>query len=323
MRLALLSACWLVAGIGFATAQAQEVGEAERLIRHAMTTQSQVRFAGTRVVEVRIAGERRRHVEHVLRDGPRQRIEFEASSPMSGQIVVEDGERRMHFLPGRNEIRVSPPRRDAAMARLRQLLVAARSGRVRVDVTDGPVTAGLATKRITFSDPQGNPLTLLDLNPRSGIVVRREVRDATGARVGFYEFTSLRLQPNAGPEDFRIVRRGAKLVYPQQELQRASRQLGVPALVLPDTEQFALEAIRVVEIGDTSVIEATYTGELGRLSMYIFKGSIDYTRLRRLAAESMSLARGARGEATFVLMAEIPAAALSEMTQNVQSLPGG
>src|SRR5262245_22963865 len=88
------------------------------LLQKAMERSKKQRFSGSRLVEMKMGPNRVRHTEYVLRDGERTRIEFPDASPFQGQIIVEANGERRHFFPDRNEMHITPPRREDFFMRL-------------------------------------------------------------------------------------------------------------------------------------------------------------------------------------------------------------
>lgn len=302
-------------------AGAQENRRPHEVLRKVFESQVTQRYSGARIVEIRREGERRRHTEYVLRDGRRTRIEFARDSQMSGQVIVEaDGQRR-HFFPDRNVIRVGPPRRDITLGRLRELAEGAKNRRVQMLLSAGPTVAGLPTQRITWRDRQGNVLTTLDVHEDTGIVLRRELFDGTGARSGLFEFQRIDLRPTVDAKDFKLERRGAKIVNPDDELLRLSREQKLPIVRIPASAAMDLESVRAIKVGDQDVVEQIYGGERGRVALYLMARPLDAQRLRRLAGGDVTVVPGQVRGAAFVLIGDQPEPMLRRLADLLQRPP--
>jgi hypothetical protein len=249
------------------------------VLRRAIAAANTLRFTGHRIVTVLRDGQSSRHEEIVMRDGPRLRIEFPSSGAYAGQVIVENGRERRHFLPAANEIRTLPTRREEGLKRLRAL---ARNGRVTTEAGDR--IAGLETVEVIVRDASGNLLQRLAIEPDSGMVLRRRVYNATGTEVGGFVFTKVDLNP--GPFDpslFRIQRRGAKLTTPWDELRKVAARSGFAPVGLPESTGYHLDTVRIARLPDGPVLVQTYIGPGGRLSLYQVKAVVSPERLRREA----------------------------------------
>src|SRR5438094_251063 len=84
------------------------------LVRKSFMANRTSKYSGERTVEFKHGPDRASHVEYVLKDGIRTRIEFPDDSEYKGQIIVDDGQQRLHYYPDRNEIDAEPAhRRDS------------------------------------------------------------------------------------------------------------------------------------------------------------------------------------------------------------------
>lgn len=320
-----IALAFILAGssIGIIAAQGPQVWPREVLerfptLQRMVQAFTSLRFAGVREVEVRVAGERRRHTEIVLRDGPRQRVEFGADSPLAGRIVVETPAGRREFDPAANEIRVTPGRQSELIAGLRRTFAEAAAGRLTIRREDGGQVAGIRTERYTFLDRDGNPVQRLWVDPRTGMLLKRELIDPVGTVLGSFEYTRITFEPRFRGSDFRIVRRGARIVTPQAQLERIARRLGVPLATLPPSAGVELAEVRVIEGAGRRAVMQIFTSEEGRISLFqLPSGSVDEFRLERLAGEGTSTYRWSWEGAVLVLIGNAPRARLEALARSV------
>lgn len=270
-------------------------------LRRALQASDTLRFSGRRTVTLMKDGQPNRHEEIVMRDGPQIRIEFPREGPYSGQVIVENGDDRRHYIPRTNEVRVEAAKREEGLQHLRQL---ARDGRVTTE--PGGRVAGYDTTTVVVRDAAGNPLQRLAIEPESGMVLTRQVYDATGVQVGGFEFTSVNLSPASFDSSlFRIERKGVQTTTFWDKLQTLATRNGYRAVGLPESTGFQLDGVNFNrKLIASGVLVQNYTGPGGgRLSLFQLREAVDPTSLRnkggRRLLHSLSWTDGG---ITFVLL---------------------
>lgn len=241
-------------------------------LRQALRKATTAKFSGTRTVEVMEGARRERYIEYVLRDGQRSRTWFPASSAFAGQVIVETPRERRHFYPGKNEIYVGPPRREEAMARLFNL---ARTAGVRFQTRDGGKVAERNAIEITISEGQGNPLQRIWIDREHGVILKRELFDRVGTRVGFFEFSEISFSPRIAPTDFQLDRRGARIVTPKDELVRLVRENKMTLVHLPEAEGYRLDWVRRLPNNRVAVLQQVYSK--GDVNVSLFQAAAEVT----------------------------------------------
>ncbi|MGV3616992.1 MAG: sigma-E factor regulatory protein RseB domain-containing protein [Fimbriimonas sp.] len=316
MRRALLLFPLLVLG----SAYAQEIRpDVPPVLRKAFLSGKRTRYTGTRVVIFRKGAETSQHTEYVTRDGPRLRIEFPRESAFGGQIIVESKSERRHYFPDKNEIHVLPPRREEAFERIARLV---RSPRDRFRFTNGPdeVVAGKSTEQVVVSDPAGNVVQRLYIEPNTGLVLKRQLFDQVGTRVGGFEFTEVDFRPRIRDDVFRLTRRGARIVTPAQLLEELARREGFRPVVLPATDSVKLEWSGVWPIDGEDVLTQSYAAKDGRLTLFQLKRIVSPDRLSKLARGRVKFVYWRRDGRTFVLVGN---RSVEELRRLAEPVSGG
>lgn len=281
------------------------------IVQRALQASGALRFAGRRIVTLLKDGQPDRHEEIVVRDGPLVRVEFPHDGGYSGQVIVENGVERRHYLPRTNEVRVLPPRGEEGLQRLRAM---ARQGNVAVE--NGERIAGYPTAEVTVRDRLGNVLQRLAIEPDSGMVLRRRVYDATGVEAGGYAFTRIDLNP--GPFDpalFRIERKGARTVTPYDDLKRVARKMGYPPVWLSESAGFRLDSAKPER--SQPVLHQVYIGPGGRLSLYELRTAVNPETLRNQSGKRLHSLSWTEGGTTFVLLGPQDDATLARLRDAV------
>lgn len=284
------------------------------LLRKAIKEGPGLKYTGTRTIEFRRDGQTQRHTEMLTRDGSRLRVEFPPGSKYAGQIIVETNKERRHFFPDKNEIRVMPPRREEAMHRLARL---GASNKYVLKSASGENVAGISTKQVIVSDLSGNVVQRLFIDPHSGVLLKRQIFDAVGTQVGLFEFDRITLNPRLSDDLFRLERRGAKVIRPEDILRGIAREGGYVFGFVKPTSGFHLEFSRTTKIEGREVISQFYSSGNGRLSLFQFKQDAGSQQLSRLGRGDVHIySWKARGN-TFVLVGNQDQATLKRIAAHM------
>jgi hypothetical protein len=295
------SSLWLVAILVAAglsvTASASKPGVAHRQADHfsvppildkAIQAAKRARYVGRREVQFWRQDQARKHEEIVTHDGQFTRVEFPDGSRNAGQIIVENRDERRHYFPNRNELLVQPPRHEESMERLGRMARQGEKGRLQFTSGPGSRIAGFGTESLTISDLKGNVTQRLFIEPKSGIVLRREVFDPGGAKIGYFEFKQIDINPPPiDPSLFRFERKGVKIVTPYDRLKEIAAKGGFQPLTLLVSSGYRLDEVRVAQIENQDVLVQTFWSHRGKLSLFQLKASIDPDRLKRSAGKDL------------------------------------
>ncbi len=282
-------------------AQGRKLDKVPPALRLAIRKLPQLRFSGTRVVEQMNGAERLRHVEYVLRNGGKTRVWFPTESPYTGQVIVEDLGHRRHYYPGKNEIHVGPAKREEAFGRLLGMVA---SGKLRFTGEPGGQIAGRASTLISIRE-HGNLIQKLWIDSGNGMVLRRDLFDAVGARIGYYEFTEVDFSPRIEASDFELERRGARIVTPADEAKQFATRMGLQYVALPESEGFELNTVRVMKAARTHVLHMTYSKPPSVVSLFQAKGQVELPMLRRALKGNVRSYSWFAGGNTFALVGNV------------------
>ena len=320
MKMRILSLCGSFFVITLATAQGHHVRDLSSLppiLRKFYLARQSSRYSGVRVVEFKRDGERLKHIEFVLKDGIKTRTEFPDDSPYAGQIIVDNGQERMHFFPDRNEIEVEPvapeqpERNDSDSHR-----DAPRRELTRTVTAGGPV-AGYDTQEVTVSDQNGNVLQQMWIEPKTGVRLKLVLFDKVGSQRGSFEFTKVNFRPTFAPGDFTIDRKGAAIIHPAMQARRLAEKLGLTPLALASNSGFELQNARVVHPEHEDILVQTYIGADGRFTLFQLRGDINPDRLSRFARGRLSTYSWKRGEESFALVGNLSQQQLSQIAKTL------
>jgi hypothetical protein len=288
------------------------------IIRKMFASVGKQQYRGQRVVEFSLEGERYRNIENVVVSFQNSRTEFAAGSAWVGHIIVENDRTRLHFDPKTNEIDSGPRLRDEVIGRLRGILTREKG---QVAVVPGASIAGRKTVEIDARDRSGNVITRINVDDETGLILKRELFDRVGTRVGYFEFTRINMSPTIDPSEFTIKRNGAKLVTPYTRLKRDSIANDLPVLHLPQSSGAILHNARLIGRAKDKAIAQTYMVRGHRLTLVITNGNVDASRVKKLAGDAFNSKSWKQGGATLVLMGDVDESELDRFSRLVVPMP--
>ena len=295
-----------LASFTIAQDQGRDLSDLPPLVRKSVLSNRTAKYSGVRTVEFKHGPDRVSHVEYVLKNGIKTRIEFPDDSRYKGQIIVDDGHQRLHYFPDRNEIDAEPAHihENHPMSKMVPEGAHVRPKLTR-EIADGGIMAGWSTQVVTVSDPKGNVMQKMWIEPNSGVVLKRVLYDEVGTQVGYFEFTKINFNPTFAAGDFRIDRKGATVVTPVMEANRLAAKSGLSAATVPSSSGFLLQDSRIIHPDNTDVLAQTYVGETGRFTLFQLKGDVNQTRLQRFAHGRLSTYSWRRGPESFALVGDL------------------
>lgn len=295
----------------------KDLQDVPEIIVKAMRAAIGLKYSGERILEFREGANRIRTREVVIKDGQNLRIEY-VEGPAKGQIVVEKGGRRSHYFPDRNEIHTFPSKREEVAQRLIASIRMAKRGRGKVETGPGENIAGYRTEKVTVTSDRGSPITVIWIEPRTGMILKRELFDGGGTRVGYFEFISFRANPRISPDDFELRVPGAKVLSPIELTLRLMKSGGFERIFLTETENLRLQGSRIH--GDGRVLALFYQTPEGVISFMQSKQEIDPSKLRRGGPGPHNVFTWSSGGRTYVLIGPQSQETLRQISQKAHEL---
>ena len=106
------------------------------------------------------------------------------------------------------------------------------------------------------------------------MVLKRELLDDVGARKGGFEFVMIDYSPKFAPGDFAINVRGAKIMTLEDKVKQLAARSKMLPVILPN-QGFQLDAVNIVRPAGYNVLNESYNGARGKLSLFEVLGNID------------------------------------------------
>ncbi len=294
----------------------RDLSDLPPLVRKSVLANRTAKYSGVRTVQFKHGPDRVSHIEYVLKNGIKTRIEFPDDSKYKGQIIVDDGHQRLHYFPDRNEIDQEPAHVHETHPMAKMVPDGDRMRpKLTREITDGGILAGWSTQVVIVSDPHGNVVQKMWIEPNSGVVLKRVLFDEVGTQVGYFEFSKINFNPTFAAGDFRIDRKGAVVVTPTMEANRLAAKSGLSAVNVPQSSGFLLENSRTIHPDNTDVLAQTYVGDTGRFTLFQLRGDVNQTRLQRFAHGRLSTYTWRRGGESFALVGDLSGDKLREIAR--------
>ncbi|HWD39667.1 MAG TPA: hypothetical protein VG944_12515 [Fimbriimonas sp.] len=289
-----------------------------QVLKEAIRHGAHARFYGRRKVHFAHGNVNVDFTEIVYRDGPRTRSEFPDGSRFAGQIIVEDGHVRKEFYPDKNEVIVKEPRHEENLERLVRLARRGADGRIVLTKGPGMKVAGHWTVQIVVQDKDGNPLQRLYVEPKHGMMLKREIFDQGGAKIGYFVFDKINFDPPPfDPSLFRFSRRGVRVITPYDVLRDVASKAGFAPTFLPRSSGYKLEDVRVANRRGEDVLVETYGSRQGRLSLFELKTDVSPDRLHQFERDELHAVTWQAGGKTYVIVGAASSEALANVARSI------
>lgn len=295
-----------------APAVSQEQSRATELLRRMIRAEMSQKLSGTRVVINNLEGRNERTIELVLRSGPDSRVEFPKGSPRYGEVVVERGSRRWHWVPRENTIYVGEAkRREKLQERLPRVLEGVRRGLLNLEIGDAARVAGRKCTELLLKRKDGSHVWRLYVDDATGVLLKQQILDPSNhdRLIGGFEYTQVDFGAKPSPEDFVIKHPGAKVVQddfvPIEDAQKR-----VPFRILrpePAPSGLRLAGAKPVELGGKPGVHLLYHDAHGMdpISVFQVRGAIPREALGRLHHREFRMATRQAGEIFLAAMGKL------------------
>jgi outer membrane lipoprotein-sorting protein len=289
------------------------------LLAKAVSAIPKLQYTGTRTSVLRFGPDTETRNESVWYDRGRMRVEFGSGSKNAGEIIVNDGKQRLHYMPDLNEIHVRKGGPDGGPDGMGEIMRIPR-GKPTVAESAGPKVAGQSTRLLTFKDPRGNRFGTLAIDPDNGMILRREIFDPSGRILASMEFVRVNYAPKFLPGDFKISRAGAKMVSVTELGKRMAKRAGVPFMSLPESTGFILEDVRPIRLGQNrQALSLHYRGKEGKqLTLFIIAGKGKVEGMDRLPRDRASVVERTIPEGRLVMMGNVESDVLDKLINLVR-----
>lgn len=286
------------------------------LLAKAFRAQRTLKFAGIRSVEVSRSGRKIKFQQRIVRNGRKVRVEF-VDGPFANQILVEDGETRLHYIPARKIIKEGRADRDELMFGL--LGMSRYRGRdLKVSVKDGGSIAGVKAKLATLA-ASGRTREHLWIDEDKGLVLKKKVYSEKGEVTGSYAYTRLTYSPRLTDATFQLNISGAKRVTLDEQLISHAKSVGISPYRLKTSTGYKLISVMPIDSERAKGLIQSYTSGRNRVTLFVMKGAFDEAQLRKRAGDRTRVVTWARSGLNFALIGEVSSEELTRLSRSLKT----
>ncbi|GIV15659.1 MAG: hypothetical protein KatS3mg022_1094 [Armatimonadota bacterium] len=266
--------------------------------------------------------------EHVMRVGTRYRVEYLQPPIRRGEVLIDDGVRRFHYVPRLKKVQVLPSDQPLLLRRRRDMLKRLRGGEIFLEVKGAEPIAGRKAVLLEAKTRQGRPLRRWWIDREYGVILRMEELAPRGEVRMRTEYVRLTLPAVIPPERFTPrfpaqVRRQDVLPPSRVFASIEEAQPLVPFAirrpqVLP--KGFRLAEVRVRIVRQYPLVSLHYTDEATSLVLFQTRLPLraDAPLLKSLAPLSARVEAWRDGDVNLVLIGDAPPEAFEQMRRAVR-----
>ncbi len=261
--------------------------------------------------------------ERIVRTGIRYRVEYLEPTPRRGEVLIDDGLRRFHYLPRLKKVQILPSDQPQMLRRRQDLLERLRRRELVLSVKGVESVAGRRTILLEASAPDGKPLRRWWIDREYGVILRMEELTPRGQVRMRTEYVRVALPATVPPERFEPR-------FPPQAVQQdilppvrvfasvAEAQPFVPFTIRQPNELpkgFRLVEVRLRLVQTRPLVSLHYTDEVS--SLLVFQTRLPLRPnapfLKRLAPISARVDVWSEGDVNFALLGNAPPAVFDQI----------
>lgn len=261
--------------------------------------------------------------EHIQRAGVRYRVEYLEPPPRRGEVLIDDGIRRFHYLPRLKRVRALPSDQPLLLRRRQDLLMRLRRREILLSVKGSEPVAGRRAVILEARTPQGVPIRRWWIDREYGVILRMEEMNPQGEVRLRSEYVRLTLPALIPPDRFapnfpaQVVKQ--EVLPPSQVFASVKEaQPLVPFTIRQPQELprgFRLVEVRVRMVRMRPLVSLHYTDESASLVLFQTRLPLraNAPLLRSLAPLSARVEAWRDGDVNLVLVGDAPAEVFEQM----------
>ncbi len=280
-----------------------------RLIRSEMSA----RYSATRKTFSIQDGKRHNRVEQVLRDGTRSRVEFpDRDDPRHGEVVVENGRMRKHWVPRKNTIFEGPARRQERLTgQFPRVLEGIRKGDLRVKAAGTSRIAGRECRNYEIRRKDDMLVWTLGVDSEKFLLLKQEIYDPTNDKrvIGGFEIATIDFDVKVDDQDFEIVKNGAKIVHDEyQPVEEVQRELDFRILKPRMPAGYTLVGAKIFQVGPNRGAHLVFEDSTAMVPVSIFevRGNLPREQIAKHKAADFQMVSRQVDDIFAVVMGRLP-----------------
>ncbi|MDW8321658.1 MAG: hypothetical protein RMM08_09860 [Armatimonadota bacterium] len=311
-------ACWL-------PAQAQTPLEwLERMERAERT----VALDGVRLTQFFLPAPLPPVEERVLRLGTRYRIEYLQPPARRGEVLIDDGLHRFHYVPRLKRVQSLPSDQPLILRRRRELLQRLRRGEILLEAREAESVAGRRAVLLEAKNRQGQPLRRWWIDRDHGVILRMEELTPRGEVRMRTEYIRLTVPAVVPPERFTprfpAQARQMDMLPPSRAFASVEEaQLLVPFTIRepqPLPKGFQLVEVRLRLVRQRPLVSLHYTDEVTSIALFQTRLPLraDAPLLKALTPLGARVEAWRDGDVNLILVGNAPLEVFEQMRKAVK-----
>ncbi|MEJ5252793.1 MAG: hypothetical protein HPY54_06815 [Chthonomonadetes bacterium] len=261
--------------------------------------------------------------EHIQRAGIRYRVEYLQPAARRGEVLIDDGIRRFHYLPRLKQVRVLPSDQPLSLRRRRELMERLRRREIVLTVKGIEPVAGRRAVLLEARTPQGKPVRRWWIDREYGVILRMEELNPRGEVRMRTEYIRLTLPAVIPPERFAPrfpARVTEQNVLPPVQVFTSVKE-AQPLIPFPIRQPrelpqgFRLVEVRVRMVGTRPLVSLHYSDEASSLVLFQTRQPLraNGPLVKSLAPLAAHVEAWRDGDVNVVLVGDAPAEAFEQM----------
>lgn len=266
--------------------------------------------------------------EHIVRSGVRYRVEYLRPLLRRGEVLIDDGVRRFHFLPHLKKVQVFPSEQPLMLRRRQEMLKRLRWGELVLEAKDAEPVAGRQTVLLVMKSAQGKPLRRWWIDREYGVILRMEELTPRGEVRLRTEYVRLTIPADVRPD--RFAPRFPAQVQQQNILPPtrvfASVEEVQPLVSFPIRQPrelptgYRLTEVRLRLIGMRPLVSLHYSDGVSSIALFQTRAPLrdDMPLLRSLSPLAVKVEKWRDGDVTLVLIGNAPPEVFQQIRKAVR-----
>ncbi|MGQ9486812.1 MAG: sigma-E factor regulatory protein RseB domain-containing protein [Armatimonadota bacterium] len=266
--------------------------------------------------------------ERVQRAGVRYRVEYLQPPPRRGEVLIDDGIRRFHYIPSLKQVRVLRSDQPQMLRRRQDLLQRLRRREMLLTVRGIESVAGREAVLLETRTPQGNLIRRWWIDREYGVILRMEELTPRGEVRLRSEYVRLTLPASISPQRFvphfpAQVKKQDMLPPSQVFASVQEAQLLVPFAIRQPQELpkgFRLVEVRVRMVGMRPLVSLHYTDDSSSLVLFQTRLPLRANGpfLKSLAPLAARVEAWRNGDVNMVLVGDAPTEVFEQMRKELR-----
>jgi negative regulator of sigma E activity len=266
--------------------------------------------------------------ERIVRSGVRYRVEYLRPPLRRGEVLIDDGVQRFHFVPRLKKVQVFPSEQPLMLRRRQEMVRRLRRGQLSLEAKDAEPVAGRNAVLLVMKNAQGTPQRRWWIDREYGVILRMEELTPRGELRMRTEYIRLTIPADVRPDRF----------APRFPAQAQQQNVLPPTRVFASVEEaqvlvpfpirqprelpegYRLTEVRLRLIGQRPLVSLHYSDGVSSIALFQTRVPLrdDMPLLRSLSPLAAQVERWRDGDVTMVLVGDAPPEAFEQIRKAIR-----